>query len=93
MVDLAFDLGLSDLFEYLCHWSTAIRNILMLTVWEWTLVVRIWRLQSQILRTKVYPRAARVNTYVTLSVLSPWADQTVYIYKEALYKIKLKLIT
>ena len=37
-------LALSDSFEYTCYESTAITNILMLTVRESTLVVRIWRL-------------------------------------------------
>ena len=39
-------LALSNSFEYLCHRSTAIRNISSLSVRGSTLGVRIWRLQT-----------------------------------------------
>ena len=39
-------LDLSDSFEYLCYGSTVILIIFTLTVWRWTLDVRIWRLQT-----------------------------------------------
>ena len=37
-------LGLSDSFGYLCHGSTAVRNILFISVWGPSWCVRIWRL-------------------------------------------------
>ena len=39
-------MSLSDSFEYLCYWSTSIRNILILTVRGPSLYVKIWRLQT-----------------------------------------------
>ena len=52
-------LALSDSFEYLCYGSTTIRNIFILTVWGST--------YRQILMTKVYPRAVRVNGHIFVS--------------------------
>ena len=53
--------ALSDSFEYLWYGSTAIKNIFTLPVQGANLDVRIWRLETQIMSTKVDPRTVRVN--------------------------------
>ena len=50
-------LALSYSFEYLCYWSTAVRNIFTLTV-HWVDFSR------QNLTTKVDPRAVRVTVQI-----------------------------
>ena len=49
-------LTLSASFEYLCYGYTAIINILIRSVREQSLDVRIWRLWRQILTSKDGPR-------------------------------------
>ena len=60
-------LALSDSFEYLCYASTVIINIFYfycVGIWESDVYRR------QILTTKVYPRAVRVNVFLKVHVVA-----------------------
>ena len=52
--------------QRLCYGSSAIIKIITLTVRKSTTDVRIWRLQTQILTSKVDPRNVRVNFTIYL---------------------------